>query len=111
MPESTPRVRIVFTTTASPEEAASIGRTLVEEHLVACATALPAVQSIYRWLGQVESATETLLLLKTAPEQVTALESRLRELHSYDTPEFLVVPVESGSQPYLEWLNASLKAR
>jgi len=111
MPETTPRARIVLTTTASPEEAASVGRTLVEEHLVACATALPSVQSIYRWEGQVESATETLLLLKTSAEHLPALETRLRELHSYDTPEFLVLSVESGSQPYLEWLHASLKAR
>ncbi len=111
MPDPSTRARIVITTTASPEEAASIGRTLVEEHLIACASMVPAVQSIYRWQGEVETATETLLILKTAIEQLPALESRLRELHSYDTPEFLVVPVESGSQPYLEWLQASLKSR
>jgi periplasmic divalent cation tolerance protein len=111
MPDCTQRARIVLTTTASPEEAADIGRTLVEEHLIACATAIPAVQSIYRWQGQVESATETLLLLKTALEQLPALEARLKELHSYDTPEFLVLPVESGSHPYLEWLHTSLKSR
>ncbi len=70
-----------------------------------------AVQSIYRWLGQVESAAETLLILKTSSEQIPALESRLKELHSYDTPEFLVLPVESGSHPYLEWLQTSLKSR
>ena len=111
MTESTPRARIVITTTASPEEAASIGRTLVEEHLAACATMVPSVQSIYRWQGEIESATETLLLLKTEPDQLRPLETRLRELHSYDTPEFLVLPVESGSHAYLEWLHASLKAR
>ena len=111
MPDATAKARIVLTTTASPEEAASIGRTLVEEHLTACASMVPGVQSIYRWLGQVESATETLLILKTSSEQVPALESRLKELHSYDTPEFLVLRVESGSHPYLEWLQASLKSR
>ena len=111
MPDLAPKARVVVTTTASPEEAASIGRTLVEEHLIACATMVPAVQSIYRWQGEIESATETLLFLKTTPEQLPALESRLRELHSYDTPEFLVLPVESGSHPYLEWLQASLKSR
>jgi periplasmic divalent cation tolerance protein len=111
MSDSTQKARIVLTTTASAEEAASIGRALVEEHLIACASIVPGVQSIYRWQGQVETATETLLLLKTAPEQLSALESRLRELHSYDTPEFLVLPVESGSQPYLEWLQSSLKSR
>ena len=111
MPDSAPKARIVLTTTASPEEAASIGRTLVEEHLIACASMVPGLQSIYRWLGQVESAAETLLILKTSSEQIPALESRLKELHSYDTPEFLVLPVESGSHAYLEWLQASLKSR
>jgi len=111
MPDSTSKARIVITTTATPEEAASIGRTLVEEQLAACATLVPAVQSFYRWQGQIESATETLLLLKTALEQLPALESRMRDLHSYDVPEFLVLPIESGSQPYLEWLCASLKTR
>jgi periplasmic divalent cation tolerance protein len=111
MPDPTRTARIVLTTTASPEEASSIGRTLVEERLIACASMVPTVQSIYRWQDEVETATETLLLLKTSAEQLPALESRLRELHSYDTPEFLVLPVESCSQPYLEWLQASLKSR
>ena len=108
MPEPNPPARIVLTTTANPEEAARLGRTLVEEHLAACATLIPAVQSIYRWQGQVESATETLLLLKTGPEQLAALEYRLHQLHSYQTPEFLVLAVDAASQPYLDWLQSSL---
>jgi periplasmic divalent cation tolerance protein len=108
MPEANPPARIVLTTTANREEADRLGRTLVEERLAACATLIPAVESIYHWQGEIESATETLLLLKTGPEQLAALESRLRELHSYQTPEFLVLRVESGSQPYLDWLHASL---
>ena len=109
MPESTSSARLVLTTAASAEEAAQLGRTLVEERLAACATMIPAVQSIYRWKGEVESATETLLLLKTGPDQLSALEARLRELHSYETPEFLVLAVESGSRNYLDWLQASLR--
>jgi periplasmic divalent cation tolerance protein len=109
MPESTPRARIVLTTAATPEEANRIGRTLVEERLAACATLIPAVQSIYHWEGKIESSTETLLLLKTGPAQLPALEDRLHELHSYQTPEFLVLNVEAGSHPYLEWLQASLR--
>ena len=69
-----------------------LGHTLVEERLAACATLIPAVRSIYRWQGKVETATETLLLLKTGVEQLPALEARLRALHSYQTPEFLVLP-------------------
>jgi periplasmic divalent cation tolerance protein len=109
MSESTPQARIVLTTVANAEEAALLGRTLVDERLVACATVIPAVQSIYRWKGEIESASETLLLLKTGPDQLAALEARLHELHSYQTPEFLVLPVESGSQPYLDWLQSNLR--
>jgi periplasmic divalent cation tolerance protein len=109
MPETTPPARIVLTTTANPDEAARLGRALVEERLAACATLIPAVQSIYRWKGEVETATETLLLLKTGPEQLAALEARLHELHNYETPEFLVLGVEAASQPYLDWLQASLR--
>jgi periplasmic divalent cation tolerance protein len=109
MPEAPPPARIVLTTVANPEEAARLGRTLVEERLAACATLIPAVQSIYRWQGEVESSTETLLLLKTGPEHLVALEARLHDLHSYQTPEFLVLGVEAASQPYLDWLLASLR--
>jgi len=109
MPESTPPARIVLTTCAAPEEANRLARTLVEERLVACATLIPAVQSIYHWQGQLESATETLLLLKTGPDQLAAVEARLYQLHSYQTPEFLVIPIEAGSHPYLDWLQSSLR--
>jgi periplasmic divalent cation tolerance protein len=109
MPEHTIPARIVLTTAATPEEADRIGRALVEERLAACATLIPAVQSIYHWQGKIESSTETMLLLKTGPGQLPALEDRLHELHSYQTPEFLVLNVEAGSHPYLEWLQASLR--
>jgi periplasmic divalent cation tolerance protein len=108
MPESIPSARVVLTTTSTPEEAEHLGRTMVDERLAACATLIPCVQSIYRWKGEVESATETLLLLKTGPAQLPALEARLRSLHSYETPEFLVLPVECGSSPYLAWLHSCL---
>lgn len=109
MAEPAPTARIVLTTAAQPEEAARMGRTLVEERLAACATLIPAAQSIYRWQGQVETAQETLLLLKTEADRLPALEMRLKEIHSYETPEFLVLAVESGSHPYLEWLHSCLR--
>ena len=109
MPEAAPPARIVLTTAANPDEAARLGLTLVEERLAACATLLPAVESIYHWKDQVESSSECLLLLKTACDRLPALETRLHELHSYQTPEFLVLAVEAGSHPYLAWLHASLR--
>lgn len=109
MAETSTTARIVLTTAADPEEAARIARTLVEERLAACATLIPSAQSIYRWQGEIETAAETLLLIKTELEQLPALESRLRALHSYQTPEFLVLAVESGTHDYLAWLHGNLK--
>ena len=111
MLETTSSARIVMTTVVSREEAARLGRTLVEERLVACATLLPPIHSIYRWHNQIESSAETLLLLKTTLEQLPALETRLQELHSYQTPEFLVLAIEAGSHRYLKWLQDCLGER
>jgi periplasmic divalent cation tolerance protein len=108
MPEKSCPARIVLTTAASPEEARRLGRTLVEEQLAACATMIPAVESIYRWKCSIESSTETMLLLKTGVDQLAALETRLRQLHSYEVPEFLVLLVEAGSRAYLDWMLGSL---
>lgn len=105
MLESDPDIRLVITTVGSREEASTIGRTLVEEHLVACATILPEVQSIYCWRGTLEDDREILMLLKTHASRLDALEARLHQLHSYDTPEFLVLHVDAGSQRYLEWMK------
>ena len=105
-----PQARIALTTAATPEEARRLARALVEERLAACATVIPGAESIYHWEGKLETATETLLLLKTTAEKVEALEVRLKDLHSYQTPEFLVFEVERGSRAYLEWIEASVRA-
>ncbi len=109
MPELNPLACIVLTTAANPEEARRLAQTLVEERLAACASLIPGVESIYRWKGEMESAAETMLLIKTGAEQLAALEARLHELHSYEIPEFLVLRVESCSHPYLEWLQDTLR--
>jgi periplasmic divalent cation tolerance protein len=108
MPDKSCPARIVLTTAATLEEASHLGRTLVEEQLAACATLIPAVESIYRWEGNVESSSEVMLLLKTGVDQLAALETRLCQLHSYEVPEFLVLPVEAGSRAYLDWMLGSL---
>jgi periplasmic divalent cation tolerance protein len=99
---------IVLSTAASPEEASRIARELVERRLAACVSRLPGLLSVYRWQGAVEEAGEVLLLIKTSKERLAALEEALHKLHSYEVPEFLVLPVSSGSHAYLEWLFASL---
>lgn len=111
MPKPSTSARIVLTTAGSPVEASRIGRTLVAEKLVACATLIPSVESIYEWQGKTELASETLLLLKTDAEHLAALEERLHALHSYETPEFLVLGVEAGSAGYLAWMQSVLGAR
>jgi periplasmic divalent cation tolerance protein len=111
MLEATSTARIVMTTVASAEDAARLGRTLVEERLAACATVLPSAHSIYSWQGKIESSDETLLLLKTATDQLPALESRLQELHSYEITEVLVIEIEAGSQSYLKWLSEHVGAQ
>jgi periplasmic divalent cation tolerance protein len=108
MLENNSSARIVLSTAANPEEAERLARTLVEERLAACASLVPNVRSIYRWQGKVEDSTETMLLIKTCVEQLAALEARLHALHSYETPEFLVLGVDAGSAGYLDWLMASL---
>ena len=108
MAASTANARIVLTTTATAEDARRLGRALVEERLAACATVIPQAESIYRWQGQVETAGEALLLLKTETEKLAELEARLHALHAYQTPEFLVLAVEGGSEAYLRWLHESL---
>ena len=109
MPGATPQARLVLTSLTSHDDAARLGQTLVEEKLAACATLIPGAQSIFRWQGQIETMNEVLLLLKTGPDQIPALQARLHELHGYQTPEFLVLPVESGSPAYLEWLHSCLR--
>lgn len=109
MPGDAASVRIVLTTVASSDEAERLARELVERRLAACVNLIPNLTSIYRWQGAVEQADEVLLIIKTTQDQLPALEAAIRELHSYAVPEFLVLNVESGSQPYLAWLLDSVR--
>ena len=108
MREESSKARIVVTSAGSARDGSGLARTLVEERLAACVTVLPGAVSIYRWKGHVETADEVALLIKTTDEQVATLEKRLKELHSYETPEFLVLKVQGGSEEYLAWLMRSV---
>lgn len=88
----------------------AISAALVSERLAACVNALPGVCSTYRWEGAVESATEVLLLIKTQALRLPRLEARLRELHPYDVPEIIALPLSEGSGPYLDWIAQSTMA-
>lgn len=96
----------VYITTASIEEARHIGRRLVEERLAACGNILPGMESVYRWQGGVETASETVLIAKTRAALVDPLTARVRELHSYECPCVVALPIAAGNPAYLRWLGA-----
>ena len=100
---------LVFTTLPSADKAAELAKALVDERLAACANLLPAVRSIYRWQVKVQDENEVLVLLKTRAEHLERLKLRILELHPYELPEVLAVPVEAGYQPYLDWLAGETK--
>jgi periplasmic divalent cation tolerance protein len=95
---------IVLTTLGADDDAAELARTLVEQRLAACVNVVPGVTSIYRWKEDVEQDDEQLLVIKTTAHLLDALQARLRELHPYELPEFIVVQVSGGSEAYLGWL-------
>jgi periplasmic divalent cation tolerance protein len=101
--------RIVLTTAGSEDEARKIARHLVENRLAACVNLIPRMESVYRWQGKVESATELLLLIKTTVERFPAVRDAIRQLHSYEVPECIVLPIEDGSAPYLHWLGEAVE--
>ena len=92
-------------------EARRIGCGAVEKRLAACANILPGIESIYRWKGKVERAGEVLMVLKTRTARLKELERHIRKEHSYDVPEFVVLPVAAGSRKYLQWIDDSTRAR
>jgi periplasmic divalent cation tolerance protein len=98
---------VVLSTFGNAEEARAVARTLVEERLVACANVMPAVESIYRWQGAIETAAEVMVVFKTNIDRYYRLEARLRELHSYEVPEIIALPVKVGFLPYLRWVDES----
>lgn len=96
----------VYITTASPEQAEHIGRTLVEERLAACVNILPGMRSIYHWQGRIETATETVFIAKTRADRTDALLDRVKALHSYDVPCAVVLPILGGLPDFLGWIDA-----
>ncbi len=99
---------VALSTVGTSELAERIARTLVERHLAACVNVVPRVVSIYRWKGRVERDEELLLLIKTRTEALEALRQALLELHPYELPELVVLPIEAGHEPYLRWLDESV---
>ncbi len=101
---------VVLCTCAAAEDGERLGRALVEAGLAACVSILPGARSIYRWKGEMESAAEALLLIKSSRGRFPALREAIESMHPYEVPEVLALPVVDGAPNYLEWLDASLAA-
>jgi|SRR6516165_3936304 periplasmic divalent cation tolerance protein len=101
---------LVLSTAGSPDEARRIANALVSEQLAACVNIVDSIHSVYRWQGAVESASESLMLIKTRAELLTTIEARLRELHSYEVPELIAIPIGQGAPLYFDWLLTSTRS-
>ncbi len=92
--------------TCPEDKADAMALGLVESRLAACVNAMPAVRSTYRWEAKVERGSETLLLIKTTEKRFDALRDKVLEMHPYELPEVIAVPVQRGHTPYLDWIQA-----
>ena len=99
---------LVMTTVARAEDAEYLAREVVERRLAACVNLLPPITSVYRWHGDVAREEERMLLMKTRADRFPALRDLLLEIHPYEVPEVIAVPIEGGSDGYLKWLDDSL---
>lgn len=100
---------IIFTTVSTKEEGYGIANELVQNKLAACVNIVPKVHSVYDWEDQIQNDEELLLLIKTTKEREKDIYHTIESLHSYDTPELITIPINRGSQPYLQWLENSVQ--
>jgi periplasmic divalent cation tolerance protein len=100
--------QLVLCTCPDQESAQLIAEQLVDAKLAACVNILPGIVSIYRWQGAIESTQEQLLLIKTTTENYDRLERTINELHPYELPEVIAIPIENGLESYLSWIDDSL---
>ena len=94
-----------FITTGSIEEGQVIARTLVEERLAACVNIVSPIQSVYRWQGKVEDDQEVLLIVKTTADMLERLVARVKQMHNYELPEIIALPIVAGAEDYLSWID------
>lgn len=98
---------VVFITARDDDEAATLARVLVKERLAACVNIVRNVRSIYSWQGKIEDDSEVLMLVKTRHRLFESLYAKVKELHSYDLPEAIGIPITAGSEDYLKWIQDS----
>ncbi|KXK25355.1 MAG: hypothetical protein UZ01_03395 [Candidatus Brocadia sinica] len=96
---------VIFVTASSTDEARKIGQTLVEEGRVACCNIVQSVESIFKWEGKLQVEREVLMICKTREDLFDTVEKRIKQLHSYQVPEIIAVPITQGSKGYLDWVT------
>ena len=100
---------VLFITTATAEEAQRISRALLEQKRVACVNIVPRVSSSFWWQDKLDSAEESLLIVKTKASQLNEIVTIVKEIHSYDIPELIALPIIGGNQDYLDWIEKEVK--
>jgi periplasmic divalent cation tolerance protein len=105
----TAKFALVLVTAPDLKTARALAKAVLQQRLAACVNLVPTIESHYWWRGKVEQGREVLLLIKTAKALLRALENTILEKHPYDTPEFIVAPLEAGNPRYLEWIEHSVK--
>ncbi len=100
---------VIFVTASSDEEAQRIGRALIEEKLVACSNIASSIRSFYWWKGEICDETEVLLIAKSTQDQLEEIIKKVKELHSYEVPEIIALPILGGSKDYLNWIEEETK--
>jgi len=106
-----PYYRVVFVTASSQKEARKIARAILKGKLAACVNILPKISSIYWWKGEIETASESLLIFKTILSRTAALIRKVRAIHSYDIPEVITFPIQEGNPDYLRWIRQSVNPK
>ena len=100
---------LVYITTSGEEESKKIGRTIVEERLAGCVNIIPTIGSLYWWKGEIEEDNESVLIAKTKVSNIGNIIKRVKEIHSYENPAILAIPIIEGSKEYLDYLDAETK--
>ncbi|CAK5073714.1 unnamed protein product [Meloidogyne enterolobii] len=96
--------KVVYVTVPSTEVGKNIAKEIIQKRLAACVNIVPHLTSIYEWKGKIEEESESLLIIKTEADRLVQLEEIVNKIHPYDVPEFIVLPIEKGSEPYLKWI-------
>ena len=100
---------VLLITTANTEEAQRISMALLNQRKAACVNIVPKVSSHFWWQGKLDSAQESLLVVKTKASQLSEIIRLVKELHSYETPEIIALPIVGGNQDYLDWIGEEVK--